>query len=36
VQQVYVRGVSTRRIDQLVESLALWIIRSEVSRIGAR
>ena len=30
----YVCGVSTRRVDQLVESLGLRISRSEVSRIG--
>ncbi len=33
VQQAYVCGVSTRRVDQLVESLGLRISRSEVSRI---
>src|SRR6187455_1636712 len=33
VQQAYVRGVSTRRVDQLVESLGLRISRSEVSRV---
>jgi putative transposase len=33
IQQAYVCGVSTRRVDQLVESLGLWISRSEVSRI---
>jgi putative transposase len=32
VQQAYVCGVSTRRVDQLVESLGLRISRSEVSR----
>src|SRR6059058_6270038 len=32
VQQAYVLGVSTRRVDQLVESLGLRISRSEVSR----
>jgi len=31
VQQAYVCGVSTRRVDQLVESLGLRISRSEVS-----
>ena len=36
VQQAYVCGVSTRRVDQLVESLGLRISRSEVSRISAR
>ena len=35
VQQAYVCGVSTRRVDQLVESLGLRISRSEVSRIAA-
>jgi putative transposase len=33
VQQAYVGGVSTRRVDQLVESLGLRISRSEVSRV---
>jgi putative transposase len=33
VQQAYVYGVSTRRVDQLVESLGLRISRSEVSRV---
>src|SRR5215217_2825903 len=33
VQQAYVCGVSTRRVDQLVESLGLRVSRSEVSRI---
>jgi putative transposase len=33
VQQAYVRGVWTRRVDQLVESLGLRISKSEVSRI---
>src|SRR5919198_1022396 len=33
IQQAYVCGVSTRRVDQLVESLGLRISRSEVSRI---
>ena len=32
VQQAYVCGVSTRRVDQLVESLGLRTSRSEVSR----
>ena len=35
VQQAYVCGVSTRRVDQLVESLGLRISKSEVSRITA-
>jgi transposase-like protein len=35
VQQAYVCGVSTRRVDQLVESLGLRISRSEVSRIAS-
>src|SRR6188472_2862759 len=35
IQQAYVCGVSTRRVDQLVESLGLRISRSEVSRICA-
>jgi putative transposase len=35
VQQAYVCGVSTRKVDQLVESLGLRISRSEVSRIAA-
>src|SRR5947199_3887235 len=33
VQQAYVCGVSTRRVDQLVEWLGLGISRSEVSRV---
>src|SRR6201991_1744326 len=33
IQQAYVCGVSTRRVDQLVESLGLRISKSEVSRI---
>jgi transposase-like protein len=33
VEQAYVCGVSTRRVDQLVESLGLRISRSEVSRV---
>ncbi len=33
VQQAYVCGVSTRRVDQLVETLGLRISKSEVSRI---
>jgi transposase-like protein len=32
VQQAYVCGVSTRRVDQLVESLGLRVSKSEVSR----
>src|SRR5215212_4512 len=36
VQQAYVCGVSTRRVDQLVESLGLRISKSEVSRIAGR
>jgi putative transposase len=35
VQQAYVCGVSTRRVDQLVESLGLRVLKSEVSRICA-
>src|ERR687898_1777726 len=35
VQQAYVCGVSTRRVDQLVESLGLRTSRSEVSRVCA-
>jgi transposase-like protein len=35
VQQACVCGVSTRRVDQLVESLGLGVSRSEVSRICA-
>jgi transposase-like protein len=35
VQQAYVCGVSTRRVDQLVESLGLRISKSEVSRVCA-
>jgi hypothetical protein len=34
VQQAYVAGVSTRKVDQMVESLALRISKSEVSRIA--
>src|SRR5438876_3117510 len=34
VQQAYVCGVSTRRANQLVESLGLRISKSEVSRIA--
>jgi putative transposase len=35
VQQAYVCGVSTRRVDQLVETLGLRVSKSEVSRICA-
>jgi len=35
VRQAYVCGVSTRKVDQLVESLGLRVSRSEVSRICA-
>src|SRR5512132_1047244 len=35
IQQAYVCGVSTRRVDQLVESLGLRISKSEVSRVCA-
>src|ERR671935_3268499 len=35
IQQAYVCGVSTRKVDQLVESLGLRISRGEVSRICA-
>src|SRR3954451_4337378 len=35
IQQAYVCGVSTRKLDQLVESLGLRVSRSEVSRICA-
>src|SRR4051794_5770909 len=35
VQQAYVWGISTRRVDQLVESLGLRISKSEVSRVCA-
>jgi transposase-like protein len=35
VQEAYVAGVSTRKVDQLVESLGLRISKSEVSRICA-
>jgi putative transposase len=33
IQQAYLCGVSTRRVDQLVESLGLRISKSEVSRV---
>src|SRR5215213_3878120 len=33
VQQAYVLGVSTRRVDQLVERLGLRVSKSEVSRV---
>ena len=36
VQQAYVCGVSTRRVDQLVETLGLRISKSEVSRVCER
>src|ERR1700758_5570308 len=35
VQEAYVAGVSTRKVDQVVESLGLRISRSEVSRVCA-
>jgi putative transposase len=35
IEQAYVCGVSTRKVDQLVESLGLRISRSEVSRVCA-
>jgi putative transposase len=35
IEQAYVCGVSTRKVDQLVESLGLRVSRSEVSRICA-
>jgi transposase-like protein len=35
VQEAYVAGVSTRKLDQVVESLGLRISKSEVSRICA-
>src|SRR5712692_4114278 len=35
VQEAYVAGVSTRKVDQVVESLGLRISKSEVSRICA-
>jgi len=35
VQESYVAGVSTRKVDQVVESLGLRISKSEVSRICA-
>ena len=34
VQEAYVCGVSTRRVDQVVESLGLRISKSEVTRIA--
>ena len=34
VQPAYVCGVSTRRVDQLAETLGLRISKSEVSRIA--
>jgi len=33
VQQAYVCGISTRRVDQLVERLGLRISKSDVSRV---
>jgi transposase-like protein len=33
VQEAYVAGVSTRKVDQVVESLGIRISKSEVSRI---
>jgi putative transposase len=33
VQQAYACGVSTRRVDQLLESLGLRVSKSEVSRV---
>ncbi len=35
IQQAYVCGVSTRKVDQLLESLGLRISKSEVSRVCA-
>src|SRR5438046_8814840 len=35
VQEAYVAGFSTRKVDQVVESLGLRISKSEVSRICA-
>jgi transposase-like protein len=35
VQEAYVAGVSTRKVDQVVESLGLRISKSEVSRVCA-
>ena len=35
VQEAYVAGVSTRKVDQVVESLGLRISKSEVSRLCA-
>src|SRR6185437_2574944 len=35
VQEAYVAGVSTRKVDQVVESLGIRISKSEVSRICA-
>jgi putative transposase len=35
VQEAYVAGVSTRKVDQVVESLGLRVSKSEVSRICA-
>jgi putative transposase len=33
VQEAYVAGVSTRKVDQVVESLGLRISKSEVARV---
>jgi transposase-like protein len=35
VQEAYVAGVSTRKVDQVVESLGLRVSKSEVSRVCA-
>jgi putative transposase len=35
IQEAYVAGVSTRKVDQVVESLGLRVSKSEVSRICA-
>ena len=35
IQEAYVAGVSTRKVDQVVETLGLRVSRSEVSRICA-
>jgi putative transposase len=35
VQEAYIAGVSTRKVDQVVESLGLRVSKSEVSRICA-
>ena len=36
VQQAYVCGVSTRRVEELVETLGMRISKSEVSRVCER